>query len=124
MQVPLLLLRIGIAFAFVYAGVSGFMNPAAWVGFFPPFLADFASPEIIIGVWGVLEILLALAILFIKRVFYPALLAAVLLFGVTIFNLGAMDIVFRDVSIGLAAVALALLSRNNERVRDNALQVS
>ena len=105
------LLRIGVAFAFAYAAIAGFINPTAWVGFFPPFLKELAPANVVVGVWGVLEMLLALALLFVQRVFVPATIAAVLLLGITVFNVGAFDIVFRDVSIALAAIALALLSR-------------
>ncbi len=118
MKNPLLLLRVGIAFSFVYAAVSGFINPTAWVGFFPPFLTTFAPAATLLSIWGVLEIVLALVLLFMKDVFYPALIAAALLLGVTLTNWGAMDIVFRDISIALAAIALALLSRDNRSDRD------
>jgi hypothetical protein len=113
MKNPLLLLRIGVAFSFAYAAASGFLNPTAWVGFFPPFLTAFAPAATLLAIWGVLEVVLALALLFMKDVFYPALIAAVLLLGVTLTNWGAMDIVFRDISIALAAIALAFLSREN-----------
>jgi hypothetical protein len=121
MKHALLLLRIGIAFSFVYAAVSGYLDPTAWVGFFPTFLQHLAPASVVVGGWGIFETLVALVLLFKKDIFYPALLAAALLLGITVFNWGAMDIVFRDISIGLAAIALAFLSRENmemERAAD------
>ncbi len=111
MKKSILLLRIAIAFSFIYAAVSGFLDPSAWVGFFPSFVQGMAPAGVIIGAWGLAEVILALVILFMRNAFYPGIIAAVLLAGVTITNLGAMDIVFRDVSIALAALALAFLTQ-------------
>jgi hypothetical protein len=54
------------------------------------------------------EIVIAGWILTGKRIFIPALAAAVMLAGIIIFNFGAMDVVFRDVSLMLVAIALAV----------------
>ncbi len=112
MNKALLLLRVGVAFSFVYAAISGYLNPTAWIGFFPSFAQSIASPPIIVGAWGIVETLVALVLLFKKDVFVVGSVAALLLFGITVFNWGAMDIVFRDISIGFAALALAFLSRD------------
>lgn len=118
MKRVLLLLRVAVAFAFVYAAISGFLNPTAWVGYFPPFLQQLGPVHWVMASWGIMELLLAAAILFLRDVYYPALIAAALLIGVVVFNWGAMDIVFRDIPIALASVALALLSREHKRDAD------
>ena len=56
-----LLLRVGVAFAFLYPALSALYNPFAWIGYFPAFtlgivpdlvlLHSFGAVEIIIGVW-------------------------------------------------------------------------
>jgi len=106
-----LILRIGLAFAFAYAAIAGFLNPAAWIGFAPVWLQQIVSDSVLtIGI-GVVEIAIAALLLFLKRPFYPAIAAAVMLAGIVVFNLGALDIVFRDISLFAAAIALAILSK-------------
>jgi uncharacterized membrane protein len=109
---PQVLLRIGIAFAFLYAGVAGFIAPENWIGYFPPFVQHLAPAGLLIGLWGTAEIILALFLLFSKNVFWPALVAAALLLGVTVTNLALLDVVFRDISILFAALALAVMARD------------
>jgi len=105
-----ILLRVGLSFAFVYAAIAGFLNPAAWIGFAPVWILQHVPDNIFLTVFGALEITLAALLLFLKKPFYPALAAAGLLIGMVTFNLGALDIVFRDVSLAFAALALATLS--------------
>jgi len=68
-------------------------------------------PEnILLPAFSIFEIILALWILWGKYLFYSSLLARVSLLGIIIFNLGQMDIIFRDVSILLTATALTVYS--------------
>lgn len=106
-----LLLRIGVAFAFIYPAVAGFFDPYSWVGFFPPFLLDIIPGTILLPAFGIFEILLALLILFMKQPFYPAIIAAIILLAIVVFDFKTIDIIFRDVSILLMALALALLHK-------------
>lgn len=64
----------------------------------------------ILTVFSVYQILLALWILSGWKTFYPSLLAALTISGIIIFNLGALEIVFRDIAIIFAALALAAWS--------------
>lgn len=107
-----LLLRVALAFAFAYAAVAGFLNPSAWIGFAPVFVLEHIPGNIFLTAFGAFEVALAALLLFLKNPFYPALVAALLLFGMVAFNLGALDIVFRDLSLGFAALALATLSKS------------
>ena len=102
-----LLLSLGLAFSFFYAAISAFINPNAWIGFFPEFLRS----EIILNVFGVGEIVLGLWLLSGWKTFYSSVLSAIVIAGITVFNFGSFDIVFRDVSILLMAIALAVLSK-------------
>lgn len=107
-----LLLRIGVAFAFLYPPVAAYFDPLSWVGFFPQFLRDMVGNDtLLLHAFGVLEIAVALWILFGKHIFIPSLLAAAMLAGIIVFNWGAMDIIFRDVSILAMALALAFAHR-------------
>lgn len=112
------LLRISLAFAFLYAVVSAFFDPFSWIGFFPPLLRDLAPNDaFLLNSFGVLESLLALLLLFGRglSLFLASLIATALLAGIVVLNWGAMDIVFRDVSLAGAALALAFLSFPRQR---------
>lgn len=109
-----LLLRIGVAFAFIYPAVSAYFEPLSWIGFFPDFLRDVAPSEIfLLNAFGIYEIIIALWILIARNIFIPSILAVIYLFGIVIFNLPSLDIIFRDISIMLMAVALAVLHYKN-----------
>jgi len=101
-----LLLRLGIAFSFFYVVIASFLNPTSWIGFFPSFLQN----ESILIVFSIYEVIIGLWLMWGKKVFYAAILSAWTMLGIIVFNFGALDIVFRDVTILLAAVALAVLS--------------
>ena len=104
-----LILRIGLAFTFIYVAISSFINPTSWLGFFPKFL----QKEIILTIFSIYEIFIGLWLITNKKIFYASILSSITLFGIIIFNLGAMDIIFRDVAILFAAIALAILSKDN-----------
>ena len=101
-----LLLRVGIAFSFFYAAIASFVNQAAWIGFFPEFLQS----ELILNVFSIYEIIIGLWLISNWKVFYSAILSALSILGIIIFNFSAMDIVFRDFTILSASIALAVLS--------------
>ena len=109
----LLFLRIGIAFALFYAAVFSFVNPSSWIGFFPSFLTLAIPSEILLPAFSVYEALLGLWLLSNKKIFYAAILSAATMLGIVIFNLGVMEIVFRDVAIFFMAIALAALTKNS-----------
>lgn len=106
-----LILRLGLAFVFLYAAVAGFLEPESWVGYFPRFVRDLVGEFLLLKLWGIFEIVLGLWILSGKKIFIPSVLASLSLLGLIIANLGAMDILFRDVAILAIAVSLALTSR-------------
>ena len=104
-----LLLRIGVAFAFLYPPVSAFQNPDSWIGYFPPFLLNLGLPsEVLLHGFGILEVVIALWLLSGWRVYVPAALAAVMLVAIVAFNLSQLEVLFRDIAIALAAVALSV----------------
>lgn len=108
---PSLLLRIGLAFGFTYAAIASLVNPQAWVGFFPFWLRSLVAEPILLYGFSFFEIALSLWLLSGKKVFYAALVSAASLLAITVFNFALMDIVFRDVSLFFAALALAMLAR-------------
>ena len=103
-----LVLRIGVAFAFLYAGIGGFVDPQSWLGWFPKFMRDLVPEMLLLQIWGLYEIVTGIWILSGKNIFVPSLIASLSLAGLIIFNFSAMDIIFRDVTILAATVALAI----------------
>ncbi|MBS3119554.1 hypothetical protein J4475_01905 [Candidatus Woesearchaeota archaeon] len=105
-----LLLRLGLAFAFAYAAIASFVNPTSWLGFFPAWMTGIIPGSILLQMFSVLQIIIAVWLLSGWKVFYAASIYALMVLGIVVFNIGAMDIVFRDVTIFFAAVALAAMA--------------
>ena len=106
----ILLLRIGVAFAFIYPAVSAYFTPLSWIGFFPDIFRDtFINEMLLLQLFGISEIIIAIWILVGKNILIPSVLASLYLFLIVVFNLSSLDILFRDIPIMLMAVALAVL---------------
>jgi hypothetical protein len=104
-----LILRIGVAFAFLYPALNALQHPDSWIGYFPPFLRDSGIPnELLLHGFGMVEVGLALWLLSGWRIFWPACVCAAMLFGIVVFNLAQFEVLFRDISIAAAAMALAV----------------
>ena len=99
-------LRLGIAIPFLYAALAAFLDPNSWIGFLPPWIGFILPATVALNLFSVYEIALSLWLLSGKKALYSAILSAVTLGAITLFNVGALDIVFRDVGLLLAAVAL------------------
>jgi hypothetical protein len=109
------LLRLGVAFAFIYPALDAFFHPDAWIGFFPFFMRDYVSDALLLNAWGIFEIVIGIWILSDKKIFIPSLIATLSLIGIVVFNFSLIDILFRDIALALAAASL-VLSAANERV--------
>lgn len=101
-----LVLRIGLAFAFLYPPINAIFDPITWIGYLPSFVLAFGSDIVLLHLFGAFEIVLALWILSGKRIAMPSFIAAGILVVIVLLNLSSFDVVFRDLSI--AAIALAL----------------
>jgi uncharacterized membrane protein YphA (DoxX/SURF4 family) len=107
LQTVSLLLRLGLAFCFLYAAIFSFKNPQEWVSFVPKFTTGLVSADLSLKLISCIQIVLAVWLLWGKWLRYSALIAFLLLAGIVVFNLNLMVITFRD--IGLAFMALALI---------------
>jgi len=107
-----LILRYGIAFSFIYAGVAAYFSPENWIGFIPFFLREILPGNILLNIHSSFNVLLGLWLLSGKKVYYSSIVSAIALFTIIIFNFSSLDIIFRDITILLGAVALAILSKN------------
>lgn len=106
-----ILLRIGVAIAFIYPAVEAYFFPASWIGFFPLWARNLPiDSTILLHLFGVSEIVIALWILFAKRILIPSILASLYLIFIVAFNWKFMDLLFRDISILMNPFALAVIS--------------
>jgi uncharacterized membrane protein YphA (DoxX/SURF4 family) len=117
-----LILRVGVAFAFIYAAIDGFIDPYSWIDYFPSFVHQMAqsvgmSDVLALHIFAVIEILLALWILSGIKILIPSILAALLLVGIVLFNLSQFQLLFRDLSIAAATLALAVDSLETNSIK-------
>lgn len=104
-------LRAGLAVVFLYAAVAAFIDPDAWVGFIPSFIRGIIPARTFLVIHSVGEIILGLWLLSGAYPFAAGILAAGAMASIVLFNLGSLDIVFRDIAILFMALALAVISR-------------
>ena len=104
-------LRIGLAAMLLYASVAATLDPFSWIGFFPPWLRDVIPDRILLGGHSFFEALLALWLLSGWKTSLAALFSALSLAAIVVFNIGVLDITFRDVGLLFAALALYALER-------------
>ncbi len=109
---PSLLLRFGLAFTFLYAATSGFIEPDSWIGFFPEWLRAIVPAYPMLTAFGIFEIVVALALIFDQYTYYAAYIYALTMIGIIVSNPGALIISFRDIGLAFAALALAKLSKS------------
>ncbi len=108
-----LLLRISLAFAFLYVAYGFWRHPDSWTGYLPAFVTHLSlSQTVLLFLIAGVHLVIGLWILSGWRIFIPSLVAAVFLFAVVYFNRNQLDILYRDISLGLAALALAFGSRH------------
>ena len=103
-------LRVGLAIAFIYAGIAAFLNPEAWIGFIPGFARSVIPASILLHIHSVFNVLLGIWLISNKKIFYASILACLAMVAIIVFNYSALDIVFRDIEILFAAIALTALS--------------
>lgn len=106
-----LFLRIGLAFIFIFAAFSAFLNPQAWIGFVPTFIGNFITRGFFLLFHDLINFGLGLWLLSGKKTYYAAILSCIMLAGIILANLGSFLVTFRDVGLFFAAVALAVLSK-------------
>ena len=112
-------LRIGLAFAFLYPPVSALFDPLSWIGYFPHFVRGYVPDMVLLHSFGAVEVVLALWLLSGWKVFYPAMLMSLMLLGIILFDISDFQILFRDVSI--LAIGVALVVKNWPQKREVAL---
>jgi uncharacterized membrane protein YphA (DoxX/SURF4 family) len=107
-----LVLRAGLAFAFLYPPIDAIFDPESWLSYFPHIIRASAEsvgvPDmLLLHVFGLLEVVIALWVLSGWNIFWPSLAAAAMLLAIVVFDFSEFQITFRDLSIMAIAIALA-----------------
>lgn len=105
------LLRAAIALSLLYPPLAALGDPFSWIGYIPVWVLAIApvSAETLLHAFGLFEVALALWLFFSVRVRVPALIAAAVLLFITATNPAQFPVLFRDLALALAALALAFL---------------
>ena len=105
------LLNFGLAFVFLFAGISSFLRPYDWVGFVPMWVVKFGVSQMAaLHIHAVVEILLGLLLLGNIKTKWVGLIAALDLAAIIVvngFGAGILLITFRDVGLVFMALYLA-----------------
>ncbi|MBI4253380.1 hypothetical protein HY623_04380 [Candidatus Uhrbacteria bacterium] len=104
------LLRAGIAVAFLYAAIAAFLDPFSWVGFMPAWIDAIVPRNMLLMIFSVYETGLALWLLSGRAAYYSAAFSSATLFFIILFNISSFDILFRDVPILFAALAMVAMT--------------
>ncbi len=105
-------LRVGLAFIFLFASISAFTNPQAWVGYVPSFITNTITQGYFLFFHDIILFSLGLWLLSGKKTFYAAVVSAILLAGMTLANMSSFLVTFRDVGLFFAAIALVVMHKD------------
>lgn len=103
-----LVLRLALAFVFIYAAVRALYMPTAWIGFIPDWVDKLGfTRERFLFITSMFEITLGLLLISNFKTKLLAIISALFLLSITVFSgFGILDLTFRDVGLFLAAWAL------------------
>jgi len=109
-----LVLRAGLAFAFLYPPFDALSNPNSWIGYFPHFLRGIVPDMVLLHGFGTIEAVITLWILSGWKIAWPSLAAALMLAAIIVFDFADFEVIFRDVAI--MSIAIALVIQNKEQI--------
>ena len=101
------LLRLGLAAVFLYAALGSLTHPSNWIGYLPQFMTTVVDAGLQLKLIAIVQLVLVAWLISGVWLRYAALLAAAMLGGILVFNLGVLDVTFRDIGLVFAALALA-----------------
>jgi hypothetical protein len=117
------LLRIGIAFVYVYAAVEIYLHPDNFLKYVPKVILDYVQLDLFLLVFGVLEIVLSVWLLSGWKGHYSSIISVVMIAGIVVFNPEYFQILFRNVAIGFGGLALLVLElRKNKEEKMQKLE--
>ena len=118
-KTPSLLLRLALAFAFLYPAYGFWKHADAWIGYIPAFVKNATilthigvSQDVLLLLIAVFHVAIAIWILSGWRILIPSCVIALFLLSIVYFNQNQLDVLFRDISLAFVALALAFSQRN------------
>ena len=114
-QLVSVILRVSLAFAFLYPAVNAIFDPNSWIGYFPPFLLGHVPDLVLLHSFGALEALLALWLLSGWKMQIPAAIMALMLLAIVMFNIPQFQVTFRDLSLMGMSIALMFMQGRSPR---------
>ena len=113
-----ILLRVGVAFSFLYVAIYSLIAPELYLKYLPSFLRySAASDQAVLFAFNISELIVSVWLLSGYRIIIPALISLVMLLAITLFNLPLFNVLFRNVSIMFASLALAVIGYHEELER-------
>lgn len=103
------ILRISLALPFLYAAISSTLQPESWAGFLPSFIRNLLPVSLLLGAFSFYQACLTFWLFSGWRTKEAALFASATMVAITLANITLLDIVFRDIGLLLAALALYIL---------------
>ncbi len=104
------LLRSGLAIVFLYASVDAFSDASSWIGFVPQWVQAIIPGMLFLTLFAAGEAVLAVWLLSGQKPFIASMISNIILLLIIIINVAVLDILFRDVAILFASLALTALS--------------
>ncbi|MDR3581724.1 MAG: hypothetical protein P4L67_00415 [Candidatus Pacebacteria bacterium] len=110
------ILRWGLAFVFFYAAIASVTRPERWVIYVPSFVSSVVAPQSFLVAFSLYELVLAGFLFSGRKLFWSSLFAVITLAAVVVVDFSLMALVFTDIGLAFAALALFDFARNNRTV--------
>ncbi len=108
------LIRIGLAFVFLYAAIFMTLDPDKYIIYFPNFMRELVPGHTLLHAFAVFEVILSLFLILGLFPFFTAFVSFITMFALTVVNLEYFSSLFRNVSIIMSALALVILAKKNK----------
>lgn len=113
------MLRWGLAFVFFYAAIAALARPDHWGVFVPYFVSNTIGANLFLSIVSAYELLLAIWLVWGKKLSWVALLSAITFTVVVVVDLSRFGDAFQDVGLACASLALFEMSRHDVAVHHN-----
>jgi hypothetical protein len=107
------ILRWGLAFVFFYAAIAAVARPERWVIYVPSFIPSIITPQSFLVAFSLYELILAGFLFSGKKLFWSSLFAVITFVGIVIVDFALAGIVFADIGLAFAALALFDVARTD-----------
>ena len=111
---PALILRWGIAFVFFYAAIASLASPEGWLAFVPSFVAAIIPQKVFLTGFALYELVLAGMLLLGRKLYWVSLLSTATLSAIVVVDFFVIDIVFRDIGLAFASLALFEMAKQDK----------